>query len=165
MWFTEGVSVVVTPLKQWLGDPTYGHKTGCYFPRILARREAQQKGANEALWFTAENRLAEGCFTNVFLVKDGTLRTPPWDTPVLPGVTREAVLELAGKLEIPCNDEGELLINDMLAAEEIFLTASTMGVLPVVRVERHTVGDGTVGGVTKRLMDAYWELVQEETTA
>jgi len=163
-WYGEGISVVVTSFKQWAGDPTYGYKTGCYFPRILARREAQNKGADEALWFTATNRLAEGCFTNVFLVKAGTLHTPGRDTPVLPGVTREAVAEQVRTLDIPYDDETELLIDDLLGAEEVFLTASTMGVVPVTRVERHQVGDGAVGPVTTRLMQAYRDLVERETS-
>ena len=102
-YYTQGIRVVIAPFKQVAGDPTFGYKTGCYFPRILARQEAARKGAVDALWFTAANRLAEGCFTNVFLVKDGALRTPARDSPVLPGVTREAVLELAQTLNIPAD--------------------------------------------------------------
>ncbi|MFW6145943.1 MAG: aminotransferase class IV [Planctomycetota bacterium] len=162
-FYTRGVRAVVAPFKQLLGDPTFGYKTGCYFPRILARREAACKGAFEALWFTPANRLAEGCFTNVFLVTDGRLRTPPRDTPVLPGVTREAVLELAAELDIPADDEGELIIDDLLGAGEVFVTASTMGVVPVVQVEADTVGDGTVGPTTQRLMDALNQLIDRET--
>jgi len=163
-WYTDGITVVVSSFKQWRGDPTYGYKTGCYFPRVLARQEAHRKGADEALWYTADNRLAEGCFTNVFLIKNGKVSTPPRDTPVLPGITRAAVLELAGKLGVPCDADGELTVDDMLGAEEIFLTASTMGLIPVTRVERHTVGEGKVGGITADLMQAYDELVEKETS-
>ncbi len=162
-WFTDGVTAVIGSFKQWRGDPTYGYKTGCYFSRILARQEAQRKGAAEALWFTTDNRLAEGCFTNVFLVKDGRLLTPARDTPVLPGVTRAAVLEAAKGLAIDCDDEAELLIDDLLGADEVFITASTMGVVPVTGIEAHPVGDGAVGPVTAKLMSAYGELVENET--
>jgi len=162
-WFTDGITVVVSSYTQWQGDPTYGHKTGCYFPRILARQEAHRKGATEALWFTAEKHLAEGCFTNVFLVCGGTVLTPPRDTPVLPGVTRAAVLELCGELGIPSNDQNPLTVKEMLAAEEIFLTAGTMGLVPVAHVERHDVGDATIGPITRRLTEAYWTLVDRET--
>ncbi len=164
-WYADGIGVVVSSYKQWMGDPTCGNKTGCYFPRILARQEAHHKGAQEALWYTGDNHLAEGCFTNVFLVIDGVVRTPPRDTPVLPGVTRQAVLELCERLDIPHDAETPLTVKDMLAAEEIFLTGSTMGLVPVGHVERHEVGDGEVGPVTDRLMEAYRELVETETTA
>jgi len=164
-YFTRGVTVVISSFRQWSGDPAYGYKTGCYFNRILARQEAHSKGAMEALWFTPDHRLAEGCFTNVFLVKAGRLLTPARDTPVLPGVTRQAVIELASQLGIPCDADAEPVVDDLLAAEEVFLTASTMGVLPVTHVERHDVGDGNVGTVTRRLLQAYVTLVEKETSA
>lgn len=162
-YYTDGVTVVIAAFKQWRGDPTYGYKTGCYFPRILARQEAQHKGAVEALWLTVDNRLAEGCFTNVFLVTEGKLFTPGRDTPVLPGVTREATLEVARAAGIDCDDESELLIDDLLGADEVFITASTMGLAPVTRVKRHVIADGAVGPVTKKLMAAYDQLVEAET--
>ncbi len=164
-WFAEGTTVVVSSYQQGQGDPTFGNKTGCYFPRILARQEAHRKGATEALWFTPDKRLAEGCFTNVFLLAEGTVRTPPRDTPVLPGITREAVLELCPGMDLPCDDQTPLTVRDMLAAEEIFLTAGTMGLVPVTHVERHRVGDGAVGPITRRLTEAYWALVDRETGA
>jgi branched-chain amino acid aminotransferase len=162
-WFAKGIAVVVASLRQQQADPTFGHKTGCYFPRILARQEAHRRGAQEALWYTPDHRLAEGCFTNVFLVIEGQVFTPPRDTPVLPGVTRQAIGELCRELEIPHDDEQALTVREMLAAEEMFLTAGTMRVLPVTRIERHAVGDEMVGPVTRKLMRAYDELVTRET--
>ncbi|NLF29420.1 MAG: hypothetical protein GX591_00880 [Planctomycetes bacterium] len=162
-YYTRGVLAVIAPFRQIAGDPTFGAKTGCYFPRILARQEAARKGAVEALWFTTTGRLAEGCFTNIFLVTGGRLRTPPRDTPVLPGVTRQAVLELAAELKIPADDQSELIIDDLLGADEVFITASTMGVVPVVQVEAGIIAEGAVGPVTKRLMDALNRLIDSET--
>ena len=161
-WYRDGVGVVVSSFKQNVGDPTYGAKTGCYFPRVLARREAQQKGAEEALWFTPDNRLAEACFCNAFLVAGGVVRTPPRDTPVLPGIVREATIELCERLDVDCTDDDALTVREMLAAEEMFLTSSTMGIRPVVRIEAHAVGDETPGVVTQRLMKAYRELLDAE---
>ncbi len=161
-WYDDGIAAVISSFKQNVGAPTYGYKTGCYFPRVLARQEAMQKGAEEALWFTPDNRLAEACFCNVFLVTDGVVATPPRDTPVLPGVVRAAVIELCEDLKIDCGDQTPLTVRDMLSAEEMFLTSSTMGVRPVVRVERHAVGDETPGVVTQRLMAAYGALLEAE---
>ncbi len=161
--YTRGLGVVVSSFKQAIGDPTYGYQTLCYLPRVLARQEAHRKGFAEALWYTPHNRLAEACFSNVFLVHEGILRTPPRDTPVVAGVTREAVLELGRELGIPVDDQGELLVQDMLGADEIFLTSSGLGVAPVVRVERHAVGAETPGPVTQRLIEAYEALVERET--
>ena len=161
-WYEQGITVVVSSFKQNVGDPTYGAKTGCYFPRVLARQEAQQKGAEEALWFTPDNRLAEACFCNVFVVSGSVVRTPPRDTPVLPGVVREAVIELCEQLGIECSAADALTVREMLAAEEVFLTASTMGIRPVVRIEAHAVGDEKPGAITRRLMEAYRELLETE---
>ncbi len=161
-WRSEGITVVVAAFKQLAGDPTFGYKTGCYLPRILARQEAALQGAQEALWFTTDNHLAEACFRNVFLVSGGKVFTPPRDTPVLPGVVREAVIELCGQLGIPREIDAPLTIRELLAADEVFLTGSGLGVCPVVRVERHAVGDEKPGEVTKKIMDAYERLLRTE---
>lgn len=161
-WYRDGIAVVVTSLKQFPGDPMAGRKTSCYLPRILARREAAAKGTEEALWFTTDNHLAEACFSNVFLVRDGTVRTPPKDTPVLPGVTREAVLELCGERGIPADEKRPLTVDDMLTADEVFLTSATMGIRPVVRIEKHRVGAGKPGDISRALAGAYRELVARE---
>ena len=164
-WYEKGISVVVSSFKQAEGEVTYGRKTGCYLPRVLARREAAAKGAEEALWFTAANRLAEGCFSNVFLVLGGEVFTPPLDTPVLGGVVREAVLELCPSLGIAHHDDRELTVREMLDAEEIFLTGSCVGIRPVVRIERHGVGDEAPGEITRRIMRSYRELLDRECKA
>lgn len=164
-WYEKGISVVVTSFKQTTADATSGYKTGCYFPRVLARQAAAAKGAEEALWFTTDNRLAEACFCNVFLVLDGKVHTPPRDTPVLPGVVRHAVIELCGQLGIECDAETPLTVHEMLAAGEMFLTASCAGIRPVVCVERHVVGDEKPGEITRKIMSAYEQLLQRECKA
>jgi len=161
-WYTEGISVIVSSFRQMGGSPTTGVKTGCYFPRVLARQEAASKGAEEALWYTADNRLAEACFSNVFLVREGVVRTPPADTPVLVGVVQQAVLEICHAAQIEYDVKTPLTVDDMLAADEMFLTASCAGIRPVVRVEAHHVGDGKVGPVTRKIIDAYRELLESE---
>ncbi len=161
-WYEKGIAVVVSTFKQMPGDLTFGYKTGCYLPRIMGRQEAAAKGVEEALWFTIDNHLAEACFNNIFLVLDGKVHTPPLDTPVLPGIVREAVLELCRQLEIPCDDSMPLTVDELLKAQEVFLTGSTSGIRPVVRVERHAVADEKPGPVTKRLMAAYRELLDKE---
>jgi len=164
-WYEKGIGVIVSDFKQVAGDVTFGYKTGCYLPRILARQQAADRGFDEALWFTTDNRLAEACFCNVFLVLAGKVRTPPLETPVLPGVVRAAVLELCDELKIDRDDRTPLTVHEMLAANEMFLTSSTMGLRPVVRIERHAVGDETPGPVTKQLLAAYGQLLDRECPA
>jgi branched-chain amino acid aminotransferase len=148
------VRVALTDFRQNPTDPFCGHKTTCYGPRLTALKNAHEKLATEALWFTTENFLAEGSISNVFLVKDGALYTPPVQTPVLPGIARKTVLEIAEAENIPCH-ETPLQIGDVLGAEEIFLTNVIMEVLPVTSVEAHTVADGKPGEITKKLGEKY----------
>ena len=160
-YYKKGVMVVLCPFKQNPIDPTSGRKTTSYFSRMIALNLAHQKRAAEALWFTVDNRLAEGCISNVFLVKDLELSTPPITTPVLAGVARKAVCRLAAQNSIKLTEK-DLSIEDLLGADEIFLTNVIMQVMPIIQVEKHTVGDGRVGPVTKKLHQSFEELVKKE---
>lgn len=159
--YLNGVSVVVSRFKQSADDPTLGHKTICYLPRLLALRQARQTGGMEAIWFTADNRLAEGSISNVFVVKQGAIKTPPVDTPVLPGIARSVVLESAAEAGMNAQ-EVALTINDLLDADEVFITNAAMQVMPVVRVEKKDIGDGKVGPVAQQMLGAYRDLVRKE---
>ena len=162
--YEKGIGVVICQHRQSTTDPTAGHKTTSYFPRLLGLREARQARCNEAIWFTEDKRLAEGSISNVFVVRDGTLKTPPLDTPVLPGIARGVVLELAQQSDL-AQEETEITIDELLDADEVFLTNTLMQVMPVIRVEKRDIGDGQVGPVTKRLGEAYRETARKECGA
>ena len=162
--YTHGVTVHLTPQVQQSTDPLIGHKTTCFWPRLQALHDAQQRGCAEALWFTETRQLAEGSISNVFAIKDGTAKTPPLDTPVLPGVTRAAVIELCERDEIPCL-QSPLTIDDLLDADEAFLCNCIMEIVPVCRVERSPIGDEKVGPITTKLADAYRKLVEDTSAA
>jgi branched-chain amino acid aminotransferase len=156
LYYEKGVTVVLTNFRQNPHDPLAGHKTANYYSRLLALNAAHRKKSTEALWFTIDNRLAEGSVSNVFLVKDSVLYTPPLDTPVLPGIARKVICEIAKEQSIELVEK-ELFINDVTEADEIFLTNVVMGVMPVVAVEKHTVSEGKVGEITKKLIDCFNE--------
>lgn len=165
-FFDEGVRVTIADGRDNPFHPMAGHKTLNYWPRIRALQIAAGAGAGEAMWFTVSNHLASGCVSNVFLVKDGTMFTPiahgeeqqgAVPSSVLPGITREAVIELAQQQDVTCLKR-MLDINDLLGADEVFLTNSSWGVLPVIGVEKEDIGDGNVGGLTRTLRDAWLEL-------
>jgi len=152
-------------------DPMGGHKTLNYWSRIRALQDAAAKKAGEAIWFTVSNHLAGGSVSNIFAVKGGTLHTPiahgeeddeALPAPVLPGITRSTIIELADELRIG-TAKRMLDIDDLLEADEVFLTNSSWGVLPVVGVEAEAIADGNVGEVTKRLREAWRECVERET--
>jgi branched-chain amino acid aminotransferase len=160
-YYKKGVMAVLCPFKQNPIDPASGRKTTSYFSRMIALNLAHQKRAAEAIWFTVDNRLAEGCISNVFLVKDSELFTPPINTPVLPGVARKTVCQLALKDSIKFIEK-DLTIDDLLGADEVFLTNVIMQVMPITKVEKHTVGDGQVGPVSKKLRKLFDQLVKSE---
>ncbi|GAH08929.1 unnamed protein product, partial [marine sediment metagenome] len=98
---------------------------------------------------------------NVFLVKDSALYTPPIVTPVLAGVARKTVCQIALKNSIKLVEK-DLYIDDVLSADEIFLTNVIMQVMPISRVEKHTVGDGKAGPITKKLQKYFNEFIENE---
>lgn len=169
--FEKGVMVMIADGRENPLHPMAGHKTLNYWPRIRALQIAASRRAGEALWFTVSNHLAGGSVSNIFLMKDGTLLTPiahgeeepgAIAAPVLPGITRAAIIELAEALDIEIKRQ-MLDINDLLTADEVFLTNSSWGVLPVVAVEKERIADASPGSMTKKLRQAWLDLVEEET--
>lgn len=157
-------------------DLQAGHKTLNYFSRLAALRAANQRSAGEALWFNVHNYLQSGSISNVFIVKDGILITPPTPTDLLdptiadaipypksstlPGVTRQIVLELANQNSIE-TQIAAIDVNQLLEADEVFLTNSIMGVMPVCRIEKKAIGSDKPGPVTIALATHYAGLVSE----
>ena len=171
-FFAEGVTTIIADGRDNPFDPMAGHKTLNYWPRIHALQSAASKKAGEAIWFTVSNHVASGSVSNVFVVKDGELHTPiargeevkqALASSVLPGITRAAIIELAELMDIQTTKR-LLDINDLLAADEVFLTNSSWGVLPVVGVEREKIAEGKVGELTHQLRNAWSELVDRETS-
>ncbi len=159
--YEVGSTVAISNYRQSSTDPLIGHKTTNYLARLLAIKEANRSGCGEALWFTPDNLLAEGSISNVFVVRDGNVATPPLDTPVLPGIARAVVLELCAADSIKTAQEA-ININQLLDADEVFLTNSIMQVMPVCRVEKRDIGSGRPGPVAQGLLSRYREWVERE---
>ena len=159
--YRRGMRVCICPYKQSRLDPVAGHKTLAYLPRLMAVKEAAERKCHESLWFTTDNLLAEGSVCNVFIVAHGVIATPPHSTPILPGIVRKAVIELAEQSGIPF-EERPIDINALLAAQEVFLTGSVLEIMPVTAIEKHKVGGGAPGEMTKRMRRLYADLVAKE---
>jgi branched-chain amino acid aminotransferase len=160
-YYRNGVRVALADSRQNPFDPTTGHKTTSFLSRLNALNRAMKKGCFEAIWFTPEGVLAEACMSNVFLVKDSALLTPRIETPAMPGIARKHILQLAEQNQIT-HQETDLTISDLLSAPEVFLTSVSVKLLPVVGIEAHTVGEGKVGPVTNKLMEAFDRLLASE---
>jgi branched-chain amino acid aminotransferase len=133
--------------------------TGQYSNSILAKREAKLAGYDEAILLDASGYVSEGSGENLFLVKRGALLTPDLSSSILEGITRDTVIRLAREEGIPLV-EGRITRDQLWLADEVFLTGTAAEVTPIREVDDRTIGDGTVGPITKRLQARYFDLVR-----
>jgi branched-chain amino acid aminotransferase len=127
-------------------------KTHNYLNGILARLELRVTGADEALVLDSDGHVAEGATSNVFFVDDDALCTPSLDGPVLPGITRDVVVDLAHDEGIPVR-EGQYTPDDVRSAAEVFVTNTTWEIRPVATVDGIDCGGGPVTTLLSRLFD------------
>lgn len=157
--YRNGYRVVVSTIDQDSQSPLSHLKSANYLNYILARREAKASGADEAILLNERGSLCEGSTSNIFLVSKKNLITPGEESGCLPGITRQVVIELAQGLGISLARR-EVRLEELLHADEAFLTNSIMELMPVAEVNGQRIGRGKV---TERLMSAYKEAVAEET--
>lgn len=139
-------------------------KSGNYLNNILALHEARRAGADEALMCDAQGRVAEGSTCNVFVVAGERVITPAPDIGLLTGITRQRVLELARAAGIDIR-EGTLTPEDVRAADEVFITSSTRGVVPVAEVDGAPLARPAVGPVTRRIMNLYERFLADQAAS
>jgi branched-chain amino acid aminotransferase len=145
-------------------DRAAGAKASNYLANLLAVHEAKQKGAQEALMLGRHGQILEGASSNIFIVKDGAVRTPEPQTGVLVGITRATVLAAAVAEGIEF-EEAEVRPEDLYGADEAFITSSIREVMPVVSADGRTIGSGAPGPVTGRLREGYLRVVAKATGA
>ncbi len=129
-------------------------KTGNYLNNIQALRQAHHGDAQDAIMLNHEGAVAEGATSNVFIVAGGQLLTPSLKTGVLNGITRAVICELAESLGHPVH-ETTIWPKQLRAADEVFLTSSVRGAVPVTTIDGAPVNDGRVGPLTERLIEHY----------
>jgi branched-chain amino acid aminotransferase len=132
-----------------------------YLNNIMAKVEAVRAGCHEALMLNHKGEVAECTGDNVFVVKHNILKTPPLDAGILEGVTRNAVLELAGSAGILVQ-ETALTRHDIYIADECFLTGTAAEVIPVVKCDGRVIGTGKPGPMTRQLREQFQQLVRGE---
>lgn len=129
-------------------------KTIALLPNVLARERARQQGADDAIFLGPEGEVREATAANVFVVREGRVLTPPRSEKILHGITRAVVLEIAEAEGMEAR-EAALRREDLLEAEEVFITSTTSEVIGVTQVDGKAVGSGAVGPVTQRLYEAF----------
>lgn len=153
----HGVSAITLPDIRW---ERCDIKSTNLLANVLAGQNAREAGCDEALLYLPDGTITEGTRTSAFGVLDGRLMTTPTSCAILPGITRELVLRLAQRAEVPvCNQS--LRRDDLKNVSELFLTGTTSEVLGIVRVDGQTIGGGRPGPITRRLEEGYRQAVRE----
>lgn len=153
--FERGVMVALVDIvRNHPGSVNPLIKSNNLLNNALAMQEAFRRGAFEGVMRNYRGELAECTTANLFVVKNGEALTPPLDAGLLAGITREYLFEVGADTGIGVREQ-TLKDADLLGADEAFLTSTTRELVPIVRVDSHTIGDGRPGPVTKRLLQAF----------
>jgi len=161
-FYEKGLKAITAATRRNYGEVLAPQvKSNNYLPNIMAKIEAITAGCLEAICMSREGYVTEGTGDNIFIVKDGVLKTPHPAVGILKGVTRKAIMELAEQEGIPVE---ETFMNrfDVYTADEIFFTGTAAEVIPVVEVDSRKIGDGVPGPITKKLRSLFMDLVKKE---
>jgi len=151
----NGFKAILVPDLRWARCDI---KSLALLPNVLAAQQASEAGAEEAI-LVRDGAVTEGSHTNVCAVFDGELVTAPLSNYILPGITRQAVLELCGEVGVPVR-LFPILTEQLKRADEIMIVGTTTEVGPVVQVDERRVGDGRPGPVARQLQEAFRELTR-----
>lgn len=157
-YYEEGLALVTCSTRR----PTPGSlspqvKSLNYLNNVMAKIEALQAGAMEGIMLNEQGFVAECTGDNIFIVRDGTIFTPPVADGALDGITRNVILELCEQLGVPFVEK-TMTRYDLYVADECFLTGTAAEVIPVVALDQRSIGDGKPGEISKKMISAFREL-------
>jgi branched-chain amino acid aminotransferase len=158
--YDNGLAVIVARTvrtSRRMLDPSI--KNLNYLNNIMAKIEAVEAGVEEAIMLNEAGHVAECTGDNIFIVKNGTIITPPPEAGILIGVTRGVAIRLAERLGIALV-EGDLSVDELYAADECFLTGTAAEIISVTRIDDQTIGSGQAGPVTQKLLSAFREFIR-----
>jgi D-amino acid aminotransferase len=157
----DGMRVHLQPAGSGVHAGMRQLKTLNYLPAVIGKREAKRRGCFESLYELSDGTVLEGTTSNFFVVKNGRLITTPVDDGVLPGVTRAFVMRVAKRLSVV--EQRRVTTDDLITADEMFLTSSTVEIAPIVGVDRRRIRDGRPGELTRELQERYRALIARRT--
>ena len=152
--YRRGADLILARVRTNADSPLPRHKTANFLLYCLARQEARDAKASDAILLNQHGQVCETSVANVFCVRDGGLVTPPVHCGLLPGITRANVLHIARGQGMPV-EEKPVQAGDLLECDEVFLTNTLIEIGPVRRVDGRRIGAGAPGPVTGGLMAAY----------
>ncbi len=144
--------------------PAVAKACGHYLNSLLAAMEARQKGFDEAIMLDCKGYVAEGPGENIFIVRDGRLLTPGFDSAILPGITRNTVIELARDMGIHV-EERTLTKSEVLSADEAFFTGTAAEITPIREIDSVVIGKGEVGEITREIQRKFFDVVSAKESA
>ncbi|RVI73611.1 D-amino-acid transaminase [Sinorhizobium meliloti] len=154
----EGISAITVPENRW---DRVDIKSVGLLPNVLARQQAKEAGAQEAIFVDVDGMVKEGAATNVWIVdREGTLRTRPAESGILRGVTRTTLMDVAKPLGLAI-EETAFSVEEMLAAREVFITAASSICFPVVSVDGKTIGNGHPGSIAQNIREAFFDIAEK----
>ncbi len=157
--YKKGFTAIISSIRIDSSLPINSHKTLSFLPHILAKKEAKEKGADDAILLNTKGFVLETTTRNIFMVKGNKIITPPIGSGILPGITRAKILQLAPSLGLKV--EEILLKADFLKSfDEVFLTSSLIEVMPVVKIDNTPINNGKVGQYAVILREKYRELIR-----
>jgi branched-chain amino acid aminotransferase len=139
--------------------PHVAKATGVYLNSMLAVSEANRAGYDEAILLTAEGYVADGSGENIFVVRDGEISTPSLSTSILPGITRDTVIQIAQDLGYVVSEQN-IIRSDLYLADEVFMCGTAAEVTPLRSIDDHEIG---VGPITLKIQEAYLDTVRGRT--
>ncbi len=154
----QGIKVITVPENRW---DRVDIKSVGLLPNVLARQQAKEEGAQEAWFIDPDGIVKEGAATNAWIVtKDGVLVTRPAETGILRGITRTTIFDVAKKLGLKIEERG-FSVDEAKKAKEVFMTAATTVVMPIVAINGESVANGHPGTTTLSLREAFFDIAEK----
>jgi len=150
-------------ISKWIridskSQPMQSKSAANYSNAALARVEALKNGYDEAIMLNNKGNVAEGSAENIFVVKNGIIKTPPLDADILNGITRDSVIQLIKKEHMKLIEKN-ITVNELLKADEVFMTGTAAEVKSVTKIDKNAIGNGGVGEITKELQKSFMNIV------
>jgi branched-chain amino acid aminotransferase len=158
-WYDDGVEIIIADIKRTSSesmDPAV--KSGNYLNNILAYNEAVKQGAFDAVMLNHDGFVTEGTTSNIWMIKETKLITPPLKAGLLGGITRAKIIELCKNENITI-EEKNITADELRDADEVFLTSSTKRIVPIVKIDQKVIGAGKPGSQTLSILQKYLNLI------
>lgn len=159
-WYTDGVKTILASIhrtSQDTIDPSI--KSGNYLNNVMAYQEAYKLGAYDAIMLNQQGEVTEATTSNIWIIKDGTIITPPLKAGILGGITRACIINLCKTQNLSFAEE-TISPQQLFAADECFLSSSTKELIPVIQIDQNIIGEGHPGPLTNKISQLYLNFVK-----